>query len=320
MEHELTSMLLEDALESNFDDYSFEDDINEDNDFLNEYLNACESFMDDLEAELMFDSAMEASGTDNSDKLEELASRARAAEAAMKSAKSKAAKEKAMQEYNSIMQELAVEEKNAKDDAKKKKVKKVIKIVGASILAAAAVFGIVKGAKALKNRKNIKTPTGNKPSNDTTLAVVSDKKVEVLQDVVNEPDPTVSELKTAAAPVIAEVISAPSEPSSSAESKTLDLPEHNPRKNAVDTGETYGPPKSDPKQVEADAKATVEIIMKKNPDLTPQDKKDLLSMTKEFILHINGDIPMRLKWKSPEDRIRKRKFVRLITDAMTDGS
>lgn len=166
------------------------------------YYQALETYSDILLADLQFDIAIESEGSPEDDKLADLASRAKDLKQKMLTAESTAEKQKAMTEYNRIMQDIAIEEKNAKDIEKKKKIKKILKIVGASVLAIAAGYGIYRGAKAIKNNKN-RTVT---PAKSEEVKPVNSAAAKVLDAAVKEEPTSTAEVKRAADELMKEVV------------------------------------------------------------------------------------------------------------------
>ena len=128
-----------------------------------EFMFACESLMDELEADLSIDSAMEADGVDEGEAPSAKASKLRSALAKFKSAfkrGDKAAAEEAKKEVDAAADEIAAAEDGA-DEKKKSNLSKAIKVglVGAGTVAAVAgltAAGIAISQKAKGEKVDVK--------------------------------------------------------------------------------------------------------------------------------------------------------------------
>ena len=128
-----------------------------------EFMFACESMMDELEADLSIDSAMEADGVDEGEAPSAKASKLRSALAKFKSAfkrGDKAAAEEAKKEVDAAADEIAAAEDGA-DEKKKSNLSKAIKVglVGAGTVAAVAgltAAGIAISQKAKGEKVDVK--------------------------------------------------------------------------------------------------------------------------------------------------------------------
>lgn len=128
-----------------------------------EFMFACESLMDELEADLSIDSAMEADGIDEGETPSAKASKLRSALAKFKSAfkrGDKAAAEEAKKEVDAAADEIAAAEDGA-DEKKKSNLSKAIKVglVGAGTVAAVAgltAAGIAISQKAKGEKVDVK--------------------------------------------------------------------------------------------------------------------------------------------------------------------
>lgn len=134
------------------------------------YYHALEAFCDALTIDVEIEAVLEATGTD--DELSNIIARSNSLRSRMLKARTSSEKKKGMAEYKSIMKDLANEERKAKDPDRKKKVKKALKIVGATVLAIAAAYGIYRGAK-FNNTKKASTTTTHVPSPNPPAATAT---------------------------------------------------------------------------------------------------------------------------------------------------
>lgn len=134
---------------------SFDESSNDSIDSLEEYILALEDFIDDVIDDAWLESALESEGSGmETDSLDELLSRASDLKEKAMTAKSESDKQAFIREYESVMKQIRLENKKSDND-KKKRIKKILKIVGGSVLIIAATFGLVKlGKKISKDVKH----------------------------------------------------------------------------------------------------------------------------------------------------------------------
>lgn len=143
--------------ESFIDIYSLANEDTIDQEAINDYIYALEDFIDDVIDDAYLESALESESKDmESDSIDELLSKSANLKEKAMSAKSESDKQAFLREYDSIMKQIRIENKAA-DISKKNRIKKILKIVGGSILIIAATFGLVKlGKKVSKDIKHKK--------------------------------------------------------------------------------------------------------------------------------------------------------------------
>lgn len=130
---------------------SFNESFNGSIDSLEEYILALEDFIDDVIDDAWLEYALESEGSGmETDSLDELLNRASDLKEKAMSAKSESDKQAFLREYESVMKQIRLENKNAEID-KKKRIKKILKIIGGSVLIVAATFGLVKLGKRISN-------------------------------------------------------------------------------------------------------------------------------------------------------------------------
>lgn len=137
-------------------------------------ISALESYIDDLLYDLHIDLVLESVGTN--DNITNLADKANALKERAKSAKSESEKQKILEEYRKINDEIGRLQKTEKSEERKKKLLKAAKIVGACTVAALAAFGLYKGGKALSKKFNTKAK----------LKAESDPRIQAINKQIDE--------------------------------------------------------------------------------------------------------------------------------------
>lgn len=135
---------------------------------------AIESFIEDALYELNIEAVLESIGTQ--DHITELANNANVLKERAKIAKSEAEKQKIIDEYRKINDEIGRLQKTEKSEERKKKLLKAAKIVGACAVAALAAFGLYKGGKALSKKFNTKAK----------LKAESDPRIQAINKQIDE--------------------------------------------------------------------------------------------------------------------------------------